>query len=742
MSTEALIHLFNQAQEKGTISGIQYHSSGPAINHLLFADDSLFICQASKPQCDAVLLCLEHYELMSGQQINKTKSAITFGSKVEEDIKDWIKMRTGIHLEGGTGKYLGLPECLSGSKQQLLGFIKERLQSKLTGWYAKTLSQGGKEILLKSVAMALPVYAMSCFKLPKSTTKALTSAMMDYWWNTTQSQQKIHWISHDKLTMPKSAGGFGFRDLELFNQALLAKQAWRLLHEPNCLFSRFFKSRYYRKTTFFESKLGSRPSYGWRSIFFGKNLLLKGLKRLIGNGKDTLVWIDKWIFDNTARRPIGIHSLMDITLSVSDLIIPSSGLWNVQMLRNLFHRDDVTRILDTRPLLRSCDSYCWASNRTGVYSVKSGYELIYWLENKDKFTAPSVSPSLFQILEECWKIKTAPKIQVFMWKSIKGAVAVSDRLQTRGIRIYDGCLLCGAEEETINHILFLCPYARQVWALSNVPIPSEGYKSTVHDNFKYLFSLRKNGKISVEIQAVFPWIIWFLWKNRNKLLFDGSIYPPELLIRQAYEDSTAWFLAQIPKHDETLMKLHQPSHWNPPLWTEVKCNIGFSWSKKLSLSGASWVVRDTMGNVLLHSRRSYAQVVSVFEAKLKSWEWALESMQSLNFKNVLFGASTYEVIQALHQPLAWPSLVSHLFPLLQLSQNKVGWQMVFEPMHCNSGASRIASSVITGFRLSSYVAQGAPSWLKTFFEKEIFWADSLSHLSLGCGKLPPQKLDY
>ena len=364
ISTEALIHLFNQAEINGSITGIQYHLSGPSINHLLFVDDSLFLCQASKIQCEEVLLCLHTYELMSGQQINLAKSTITFGSKVTEDLKDWIKNRTNIQLEGGTGKYLGLPECLSGSKQQLLGFIKDRLQSKLTGWYAKTLSQGGKEVLLKSVAMALPVYAMSCFKLPKITIKKLTSAMMEYWWSNSQSQHKFHWISHEKMTLQKSAGGFGFRDLELFNQALLAKQAWRLLYNPHCLFSRFFRSRYYNKTSFLQSKLGSRPSYGWRSILFGKDLLLKGLKRVIGDGQDTLVWIDKWIFDDMVRRPIGLHSLMNICLRASDLIDPSSGLWNISLLRSLFHQDDVFRILSTKLLLAKKDSYCWAGNRS------------------------------------------------------------------------------------------------------------------------------------------------------------------------------------------------------------------------------------------------------------------------------------------------------------------------------------------------------------------------------------------
>ena len=31
------------------------------------------------------------------------------------------------------------------------------------------------------------------------------------------------------------------------------------------------------------------------------------------------------------------------------------------------------------------------------------------------------------------------------------------------------CQLCGAEEESINHLLFECPFALQIWVLSNVP---------------------------------------------------------------------------------------------------------------------------------------------------------------------------------------------------------------------------------------------------------------------------------
>lgn len=73
---------------------------------------------------------------------------------------------------------------------QMLDYIYDRLKSKMSGWFARTLSLGGKEISLKVVDMALPVYAMSCFKLPIITCEKITGAMADVWWQSLEHKKK------------------------------------------------------------------------------------------------------------------------------------------------------------------------------------------------------------------------------------------------------------------------------------------------------------------------------------------------------------------------------------------------------------------------------------------------------------------------------------------------------------------------------------------------------------------------
>lgn len=65
----------------------------------------------------------------------------------------------------------------------------------------------------------------------------------------------------------------GFRGFSSFNQALVAKQGWRLIHNPDSFVAKVLKAKYYKQTDFLNARIGSNPSYIWRSIVWGRQVL-------------------------------------------------------------------------------------------------------------------------------------------------------------------------------------------------------------------------------------------------------------------------------------------------------------------------------------------------------------------------------------------------------------------------------------------------------------------------------------
>lgn len=81
--------------------------------------------------------------------------------------------------------------------------------SKIKGLKGKLLNPAGKEVLAKSVLLALPTYPMTCVKIPR---------VSQFFWSGANNTRKIHCIGWGKLTDVKGKGtGLGFRDLEAFN---------------------------------------------------------------------------------------------------------------------------------------------------------------------------------------------------------------------------------------------------------------------------------------------------------------------------------------------------------------------------------------------------------------------------------------------------------------------------------------------------------------------------------------------
>lgn len=89
-------------------------------------------------------------------------------------------------------KILRPPLIVERAKRKALANIKERVWSKLQTWNEKPLSQGGREILLKAVTLAIPIYATSYFKFSTSLCVDLERMMARFWWGQKRDERRIH----------------------------------------------------------------------------------------------------------------------------------------------------------------------------------------------------------------------------------------------------------------------------------------------------------------------------------------------------------------------------------------------------------------------------------------------------------------------------------------------------------------------------------------------------------------------
>jgi hypothetical protein len=115
--------------------------------------------------------------------------------------------------------------------------------------------------MIKAVIQAIPTYVMSCFWLPAGIHDKMRSVISNRWWGVEDGKKKMHWRSWEWLTTPKTMGGMGFRDMVLFNQAMLGKQCWRIITEPDSLCARVLKGRYFPHTSFCNASTPRSSSY-------------------------------------------------------------------------------------------------------------------------------------------------------------------------------------------------------------------------------------------------------------------------------------------------------------------------------------------------------------------------------------------------------------------------------------------------------------------------------------------------
>ena len=119
-------------------------------------------------ECQRLTTLLGKYETASGQSINRQKTTLFFSRNTKPKVRNAIQQLLGAKVMMDCEKYLGLPMSRGKSKVNTFKEIQEKITKWVMGWKEKFISKARCEILIKTVAQAIPTYSMCLFKLPRT----------------------------------------------------------------------------------------------------------------------------------------------------------------------------------------------------------------------------------------------------------------------------------------------------------------------------------------------------------------------------------------------------------------------------------------------------------------------------------------------------------------------------------------------------------------------------------------------
>lgn len=314
-------------------------------------------------------------------------------------------------------------------------------------------------------------------------------------------------------------------------------------------------------------------------------------------------------------------------------------------MEELFVPYDIKEIKNIRlSKFNQCDRYVLHFTPDLKYLVKSGYWTITHMYSKDDPIEPPQGS--FQLKNQIWDLEILLKIQHFLWKAVSGALSTFVQMCSRGININPICQRCCLEEETINHVLFLCLHAFATWRCSGLPL--HGIQSTdLEQNIAELFNMLHRRNIPSSISKLSFWLIWYILKSRNEfLLAQRNVHPMED-VKRAMDRNEEWNNTFVSARINVVRQVRN-SKWEPPPVGWLKCNFDSSFRREDKIGGIGWIVRDEKGHFLKAGMVIQENVTSPLQAEALAFLFALQQIWINGWRRVWFEGGSSELARIIN----------------------------------------------------------------------------------------------
>ncbi|GKC63795.1 putative RNA-directed DNA polymerase [Tanacetum coccineum] len=424
------------------------------------------------------------FEEVSGLRINYNRSKL-YGVGVNDreigEMARWMRCR----VADFPFTYLGLP---IGENMRRVGAwnpVVDKFKKRLSEWKAKTMSFGGRLTLVKSVLGSLPLYYFLMLRVPSSVLKNLERIRKIFFWGGAGERKKLSWVKWDMLLVAHGVGGLNIG---------IHGESGRLGGVRGV-----------------EGDVNIRGE-GRQIVKIGEELegvdidFAMSFKGVVGDGRDIGFWLDRWI----------------------------GGVRLCDRFPRLYHLDrrKESRVADQGKWVNNewCWEWEWVREPRG--RVEDGEFMVKGLSKMVEEKTLRIENSGQETL---WNKCVPKKVNIFVWRALKGRLPVREELDKRGVDLDSIlCPCCDSAVESCNHSLVMCNFARSVWEKIFIWWKIGGVNAF---SIREIFS--SNGNVVTSNLSVSLWqaVLWtsgyFIWKARNMRVFSGKVSAAAFSLMQA-----------------------------------------------------------------------------------------------------------------------------------------------------------------------------------------------------------------
>ena len=230
-----------------------------------------------------------------------------------------------------------------------------------------SISQTRRATLIKSVLPPMPFYTFACFSVLESICDKRDATIRNFQWGHDSGTRKVHLVGWDKICKAKEKGGLGFKKFSTLNQAMLAKQYWRIQNRPESLLLRTYRAKYFPRNSLKDYKPKPQNSWTWRSITKSKCADLQQGRWLVRSGQQIPLTHPDWF--QTSNQKLREHNLLNGR--VADLIDSNSRSQKCDLIRKIYPYPTSVEILKTSITKTVGNWISWCGNIQAQGSIGS-----------------------------------------------------------------------------------------------------------------------------------------------------------------------------------------------------------------------------------------------------------------------------------------------------------------------------------------------------------------------------------